>query len=560
MKKYNYAYTVWIYFCKNEYNRFVKGLPHLQREQGAILFRYLKGNAGTDYGKKYRFSQINNYEDFVANVPLINNWQQLEEELNQLQAGKKKVLTAEPVLVFEETSGSTGFSKLIPYTRSLKAEFGAALDVWMYMLWTQYPAAFKGKSFWAISPALKAKRQTPSGIKIGMDSDLEYLNPIGAMVMNSVLAVRQEKLPTGDKDAFFTGCLVQLLLNESLSFISIWSPNYFLVLDAFLRSNFVVILKEVAMHSAKRAEALCLLDKQQFTWKEIWPHLALISCWTEAQAAMWLGAVHQKSGGILVQGKGLMSTEAVCSIPFGEAGKTLLAYRSHFFEFRELDATRILSAPDLDLNILLKGKNVLSAPEFGKDELDKVAKILRAHELEIGGLYEVILSTGSGLMRYASGDMVEVTGKEKSVPYLSFKGRVGANCDLVGEKLHENHLMAALLEVWSKEMYGIEGVFFYPEKSTDGVHYVLALEMEKLPHLLAQKLVQTEAVLCKNPYYLQAIKSGQLQALTCKIVAAGSSKKIKQHIQSARSIKEGDFKMPLLLKDPNLIDLLNEQK
>jgi hypothetical protein len=113
-----------------------------------------------------------------------------------------------------------------------------------------------------------------------------------------------------------------------------------------------------------------------------------------------------KLGNVHIQGKGLMSTEGMVSFPYGEFQNPILAYQSHFFEFRDIQK---------------------------KD-------IFRAHELQKNCIYEVIMTTASGLARYATGDLIQVLGFEQNVPYLTFIGRKGAMSDMVGEKLYEYHI------------------------------------------------------------------------------------------------------------------------
>jgi hypothetical protein len=513
---------IWLSTNKKEYNRFLHGLAFVKEEQEAILFRYLKENANTIYGKKHAYAEIKSYEDFVKRVPLITDWIQLSEELELIQKGHQNVLTKDVVIALEETSGSSGFSKLIPYTKSLKKEFGKSLNVWMYSLWKTNPDAFDGPSFWSISPTLKAKRKTESGLQIGMESDLEYLDPLSALLMKQVLVGPFDLHQTKEKEEFYFKCIGHLLLAKNLSLVSVWSPNYFLVLDEFLRSHYEELLVWVQQHSESRYKELQHKKSTEFTWKEIWPNLSLLSCWKDAQAGLWIPAVLQKIGNVNIQGKGLMSTEAACSMPFAAAGKKILSYRSHFFEFKNIQ----------DLSIC------------------------RAHEVQIGETYEVIYSTASGLMRYCSGDLVLVEGMEQSSPYLSFKGRLGAFSDLLGEKLHECHVQAFLTTIWKDDLIHFRSVYFYAERMETYIQYTLAIETEKTIENEDEKVALSDGILCKNPYYEQAINSGQMKEMQVIKTRNGCGDSVREEIQKSKQIKDGDLKMPLLINDNNLINLI----
>ena len=121
----------------------------------------------------------------------------------------------------------------------------------------------------------------------------------------------------------------------------------------------------------------------------LWPNLALVSCWTDAAAGYFAGHLARLVPHAEIQPKGLIATEGFVSLPLVGQDGAGLAVRSHFFEFLESDA----AGPRL------------------------------AQELERGGRYRVVLTTGGGLYRYDLGDEVEVTGFAGECPLLRFQRR-----------------------------------------------------------------------------------------------------------------------------------------
>ncbi len=145
-------------------------------------------------------------------------------------------------------------------------------------------------------------------------------------------------------------------------------------------------------------------------YRALWPGLALVSAWGDAYSEAPSRDLRTRLPDFEFQNKGLIMTEAVVSIPIG--GQNALAYQSHFFEFVRL----------------------------GTEEL------LWPWELKVGDLVSPVLSTGSGLLRYRSDDVVEVSGFLGQVPCLRFRER--AKCvDLVGEKLDYLSLQRAIDEL-----------------------------------------------------------------------------------------------------------------
>lgn len=62
-------------------------------------------------------------------------------------------------------------------------------------------------------------------------------------------------------------------------------------------------------------------------------------------------------------------------------------------------------------------------------------KILKPHQLEVGGEYIMIISNQHGLVRYDTNDIFYVKGMFFGVPDIIFKKRYGINFDFAGEKL-----------------------------------------------------------------------------------------------------------------------------
>jgi GH3 auxin-responsive promoter len=102
----------------------------------------------------------------------------------------------------------------------------------------------------------------------------------------------------------------------------------------------------------------------------------------------------------MMQGKGLLATEAPVTVPLVQAGGCVPLVDSVFLEFED-------AAGRLHL-------------------LDEVAE---------GAEYAVIVTQPGGLLRYRLGDRVRVTGRYRDAPLLQFVGRADAVSDLVGEKL-----------------------------------------------------------------------------------------------------------------------------
>lgn len=234
----------------------------------------------------------------------------------------------------------------------------------------------------------------------------------------------------------------------------------------------------------------------------LWPRLSLISCWAQAQAAPYAREIRNRFPGIPVQGKGLLATEGLVSIPWQADQAPVLAVLSGFYEFR--DASGVAHVAD---------------------------------DVRVGEDYELLMTTSSGLYRYRIGDRVRVAGFIERTPTIEFLGRSGVNCDLVGEKLDESFV--------SKSMCELPVCFrlLVPDETKRG--YCLILDASEIGASDALNLAQRlDDALRRNIQYEYARRIDQLAALDAVRVNAPS--KAWTAYQLRRGLRLGDIKLPAL--------------
>ena len=386
---------------RSEYRRFAsaKDIGRIQRD---YLSGLLRKNADTVYGRKYGFSDIDSYERFAANVP-ITTYEDYEPYIDDIANGANGVLTAEPVLLFEPTSGSTGGKKLIPYTSSLRTEFQRGIKPWMYDIYTNIPGVRTGKSYWSITPVTGGKTYTKAGIPIGFEEDSAYFGKIEKRLMDRVFAVRGDIKFSESTETFYLETARRLLKCRELTLISVWNPTFLTILCENIKTGFDSLKNDL---SVKRADEIySALSDNRFD--RVFPSLRIISCWADGNAAEEAKALSKLFPTVFIQPKGLLATEYFASFPLvGEPDGRLCA-TSHFFEFR--NAGGIVTADKL-----------------------------------LPGEYELIVTTGGGFYRYMTGDVVEVTSVfPDAPPRLRFLRRSGAASDLCGEKLTDSFVHSA---------------------------------------------------------------------------------------------------------------------
>ncbi len=487
---------------------FVAQLQDTEAVQNKQLLTILKKNAKTEFGQKYQFSTINSIRDYIQRVP-IHSYEDCRPYL--------ETMANDPladIICFEETGGSTQGSKLIPYTQHSFNSFQNALFPWLDDLLNHRPGIKSGTAYWSISPSMQKKRLTKGGHPIGLSNDALYFGDFLAHEISQTLAVSPKVAEINNLSDWRYQTLRDLLLAEDLSYISVWSPTFLLELIQYLPTIVETLLDDIQRKNSHRASFLKSVIKQGCAipdTKIIWPELDTISCWTDGSASSFIPEMQVLFPHAFIQGKGLLATEGVMTIPVNKAKAPVLAVASGFYEFMD---------------------------EHGHFKL--------AHELKKNEIYGILLTNDSGLYRYNLGDKVCVEGYFHSAPELSFVGRGEHYSDLCGEKLSDDFVVTTFSKF--KTLNGFR--YLYPAMSPQP-HYVLVTDIN-----VEIDLNQLDKALCGNPQYQYARKMGQLGFLQYKVVPDIMQRYTQWQYLQGRSI--GDLKPPSLITDNNLIRTFHE--
>lgn len=375
--------------------RFAAALRDPRQAQLHLLRRLLRHDEASDFGRRHGFHGISGPDAFRTRVPLAR-WQDVEADVARIRAGEVRVLGSDLVTRLVPTSGSGSVRKLVPWNVGLQRAFAAGLAPWITDLNRRWPAIRGGPAYWSITPPCEAPSED-AAVPIGFDDDTAYLGGGLQRLVAPCLAVPSDLRLESDPDAFRQRTLIHLLACRDLRFISVWHPSFLALLLDVLERDQGRLVAAIARLDPVRAREL---ERAGLSPRRIWPRLALVSCWCDGPAVLPAHALVARLDGVPMQGKGLLATEGVVSIPF--AGQHPLALTSHVIEL------------------------------LGDD-----GRCRWAWELRPGDEGEVVLTTGGGLWRYRLGDRVRVDGMVGQTPSLRFLGRSGCAHDLAGEKIDE---------------------------------------------------------------------------------------------------------------------------
>jgi hypothetical protein len=534
--------------CRKEYKQFKKALKRgIRQAQEDLLLSILYRNKNTVYGRQYGFSGISSIKQYQESVPLTI-MEDYSTYINEMSAGKQNVLTKQKVILFELSSGSTSSSKLIPYTKGLKKDFHKGVYPWLYDMYAKRPALWHGKAYWSLSPQVNEVKFTKGGIRVGFEKDNDYFGFFPKFIFDLLMAIPDDLRLIQNIDAFRYVCLLFLLKERDLSFISIWNPTFLSLLLDTLIDNWDNLLHDLAhgticldsvrpelkrqlekklgknIDRAKELKEIYYVYQREkgrteehgpSLFEMIWKDMSLVSCWTDSHSALFKEEIREHFPHVEIQGKGLLATEGIVSFPITGLEAPILSFRSHFMEFKSIDTGEIKIADELD------------------------------HDKE----YSVIITTNGGLYRYQLADIVLVRGFHKACPLVSFVGKEEKVSDYFGEKLNEYHVNKVLNDVYDE--LNIKPVFYMvaPEIDTDMNHfYVLFLELDELgldKYTLSCIEKSLEEKLEKNFHYEYCIRLNQLQPIRIFIIDGGGK---EAYINRCRMLgqKVGDIK-PVIL-------------
>lgn len=499
------------------------GLADIESHQRRVLADILHAVKGSASGQRYGLSGLETVGAFQKKVSLTeyDHWREMIEQ--QKKTGEQ-ILSTSPCERYQPTSGSTSKIKWIPYTKQFLGQVDAFISPMIYRMYRQYPGLQKGMHYWSLSWIPTELR---SAICPNINDDLKLLPWWKRVFMSLTMAVPGgvAHAATSDDSLFATACF--LCASTDLSLVSVWSPTFLLNLLELVsarRDKIAEVLdrgrwentqeRPAGLPCPRSRQAAALLAawdgvlSAEFL-QRLWPGLRVISAWDTWTSTSWADELRRLFPAATVEGKGLLATEGIVTMPF--EGRYALTYLCHFYEF-------------LDMN---------------------TGDVHCAWELKKGQVVQPVLTTGSGLLRYVLHDRLEVTGFLESCPCFLFLGR-SDGVDMVGEKMSPEtarQLMTQAADAYPVKPVSLLAVPRTHSGITDG--YVLLCE-GKDPSVAPAVAAWAETELQRVYHYNLARELNQLAAVRC--VVSPEATAIYQERAEARGMVAGNLKLePVVL-------------
>jgi hypothetical protein len=443
-----------------------------ERYQAQALQRILAANAATTYGREHGFARIRTAADFRAAVP-VSTYEELRPYVDRIADGTDPhALTADPVEMFTNTSGTTSQPKLIPVTASGRRAERRVKNAWLSLLAADHPRVLSGKAFYLFNNA--EEYRTPSGLWVGSNAGLMYRN--SHAMLRSAQAVPYEVCLIDDYESRYY-VILRHILAADISMMACINPSSTLLLAELANEHAEPLIKDI--YAGELREGLALSKRQYAFFRSrlstdrsrarhlarllsedgrllparYWPNLEVLCSWKGAGVKTFAERCKAWYGDLPFREVGYGSSEFRTGLALSDHGSPNLPLPdNYYYEF----------IPEEDRQTYLEGKQTP----------------LGLHDLELGRRYLILQTGPHGFYRYHIEDIVEVNGFLQRTPTIHFVQKARTVTSLTGEKVYETQVIEAMDRVAARRP-DLKPVFFVCYCDAQDSNYKLCVEFDE---------------------------------------------------------------------------------
>ncbi len=523
--------------------RFMRDAERATSVQERLLDSLIKANASSDYGREHGFGSIRGYADFARQVP-ITRYEMLKPFVERVMRGETGAMfgAGQRVHMFAMTSGTVDEPKYVPVTDRFMADHRAGWNAFGAKALTDHPDSLVRYILQVTSPM--DEERAPGGLPCGAITGMMARNQ--KRIVQKYYIAPPEVANISDTNARrYT--IMRLAMPADVSWIVTASPATVLQLARIGDAESERIIRDVrdgtlsaemdvpaevrdALADRLRADRVGAdrLERLRAERGRLYPRdywrLGFLANWTGGTMGLYLQDFPTYFGDVPVRDIGLLATEGRMSLPIEDGTASGVAMVSSvFLEF-------------------------VPADQYGTDD----PVVLRAHEVNVGEEYFLLLTTSAGFYRYDIGDCVRVTGFVGQAPLIAFLNKGAHVSSVAGEKITEHQVVSAF-ELTAVECGMGSREFVLAPCWGEPPHYRLFLESrdggtdEALPELART----FDRVLGEmNMEYASKRSSGRLGKVETVWVEAGSMSELNRERASRYRASNEQFKHQFLLTVP----------
>ncbi|NEQ87171.1 MAG: GH3 auxin-responsive promoter family protein, partial [Moorea sp. SIO2I5] len=440
--------------------------------------------------------------------------------------GESNILTPDPVIYLNMTSGTTGKKKLIPVTKRSRQILNQANQIAMGFAAEASRKMGSPIGKILLTSSVKIYGRTSNGIEYGPVSagDLR----LNDFLYRHIFAHPYEALQPEDSLARHYICLLFALRNSQLRVIGANFPILALQLCKYLECHAQDLIKDLETGNIvnwlklepelrtklerqfsaapKRAVQLrsILYREGRLTPKLAWQNLSLIITARGGTSDFYFQRFPRYFGYTPIFGGIYASAEATFGIYHDlNTDSTILAIKSGFFEF----------IPQEEWN-------------------EKQPKILLPDQVKVGEYYRILVTNYSGLYRYDIGDVVEVVGFYEQTPLIVFRHRLGGLLSSTTEKTNEFHVAQVMQQLQQEFDLPLENFCITLSEHEIPPHYLVNIELSP-GHTLSDPqafLAHFDRTLKEIHASYEIKRRHQIPSPRLRILATGSFATVRQRL------------------------------
>ena len=474
-----------------------------QKRSERKLLRHIHKNRNTEYGKKYDFSSIKTMKDYQEKVPL-SDYEDYRPYIEKMAKKKEKnLIIKKNIKAFAMTSGTTNKPKIIPHSKLSAIPFFKAFCIWTNDMVKAFKKRkikrFNAKGFMiteiGLNIATDRKKEVDDSYSIGHTTAyavgiLKYFLPL----------VTQLPMQVFQSDEIYDMRYIKAryaLQDPSLNYFCGVFMIGLLDIMAYIEDNHEMLIEDIengTIHSS--------IKIGEKTRKKLEKKLKKDPL--RAQELREIFKTKSKTPLINRLWKNMSYVFAIGTGDFSESTRKMRSYCENdvvfgFVMYASTEAMMGCAMHSEDPTYLLVNDDCFF--EFLPVD-KKVETPLLMHELEVGSLYELIITNKTGLYRYKLGDVVRIMKYEGDTPYIQFVYRNEFITDISSVHLTGEMVKMSIHDVEKECKISILDYALYPNQTLRKPQLELFLETEeKLEEKDYKKIENSmEKALIKNNY------------------------------------------------------------
>jgi len=522
---------------------FVKKTRQTLAVQEQYLRDLLQAHKDTELGRQYGLRDIKTLDQFRQQIPVLP-FSGYEPYTERIAQGEKNILTPDPVVYLNTTSGSTGNQKLIPVTQRFQRSLGWANLTCIGFLTEALRS--RGRQFGKLVVTNTAQRtgRTSGGIDYGPGGT--GVLRMGKFLYEQLFAHPYETLNASDS-----------ITRHYLSFL-------FALRDPLMRgigANFPMLILRICNYLERYAEDL-IEDLETGTIAsglKLEPEIRakLEQQWSPAPARAAQLREILKSEGRLTPKLAWPGLSFIATARGGTSDFYFERFPNYLDDTPVFGAVFASAEGTISIYHDLNNDGSILAIETGffefipEDQWEaEHPKTLLATEVKAGERYRILMTNYSGFYRYDIGDVVEVLGFYEQAPLIIFRHRRGGILSSTTEKTTEFHATQVMQSLQQEFGLPLEDFCITLSENEFPAHYLVNIELapshtldnpQAFLHRFDQRLKEIHV-------YYEAKRRDQVPPPRLRILAPGSFAIVRQR-QLEKGIPDSQLKFPHISED-----------